>query len=154
MRIKDKILISIEDSDIVDGHFTIPESVTSIGWGAFANCTSLRSAPAAYKAFFVNDGEIFARQNHTYYKVGQKSFALGKLKLCENGLHYCTNIFDIFNYYSGEYGKDFVIALCDVSEENVGHGSDSKRCARWIIPQKILTREEVIAIMNGERNEK
>lgn len=81
--------------------------------------------------------------------MGKKNYCKGPLELCGNGIHYCTNIFDIFYYYYGEYGKDFVIGICDVSDENVGGNDDSKRCARWVIPNRILTREEVINIMNG-----
>lgn len=192
------VLLKVNNSDLVNGTFEVPEGVTSISRFAFYNChylesviipasvtriydnafygcvylknvifaknsklksidldafdscRSLKSPVNNYKAFLIRNGKLIARQNNKEYKLGHKSYARRELECCKNGLHYCTNIFDIFNYYWGKYGKDFVIAICDVSDENVGHNADSKRCARWIKPTKILSREEVIRIMNGE----
>ncbi len=33
----------VTDGDIVDGHYTIPDGVTEIGWGVFSKCKSLES---------------------------------------------------------------------------------------------------------------
>lgn len=150
---------------------TIPNGVTSIGAGAFDGCSGLTSITIPnsvarieeyafsdsgltshlgnYKAFILTpDGKLKCRDK--IYTVGKRSFAKGPLAICENGLHYCANLFDIFNYYYGEYGKDFVIAECKVSKENTGkEDNDSKRCARSIIPERILSREEVINILNA-----
>lgn len=128
---------------------TIPNSVTYIGTEAFYNCSGLISQKENYKAFRLTpDGELMCR--NTTYALGKRSFVEGKLELCKNGIHYCTNLFDIFTYYSGEYGKDFVIAECEVSDKNLGTDNDSKRCAEWVKPTRILLREEVIKIMNGD----
>lgn len=129
---------------------TIPDTVTTIYLGAFAGCCKLKSKPNNYKAFsLTKTGKLICRDK--IYTVGKKSMARGELNPCFNGIHYCTNIFDIFNYYCGDYGEDFVIGICDVSDENIGGKPDSKRCARWVRPTKILTREEVIGIMNGAK---
>ena len=149
----------------------IPDSVTSIGNGAFRLCTSMTSITIGnnvtsigeyaffgsgltsrlgnYKAFILTpDGKLKCRDKT--YTVGKRSFAEGPLVLCENGIHYCTNLFDVFNYYNGEYGKHFVIAECKVSKENIGTKDyDSKRCARSIVPEHILSREEIIGILNA-----
>ena len=127
---------------------TIPNGLIGIGDSAFYYCINLKSPENKYKAFSIVNGKLKCR-NKTY-AVDKKSMCRGSLSLCENGIHYCTNIFDIFNYYSGEYGKYFVIGICDVSDKNIGGNDDSKRCARWVIPNRILTREEVINIMNGK----
>lgn len=130
---------------------TIPDGVTSIGQSAFELCSGLISKKANYKAFCVTEGKTLMCRNETYI-VGKKSEVEGNLKLCNNGIHYCTNLFDIFNYYSGGYGSDFVIGVCEVSDENIGGRDDSKRCARWIIPTKILTRKEVLKLLNNNNN--
>lgn len=128
-------------------NITIPYSVTDVGWGAFYRCADLSSVSHNYKAFRINKaGNLQCRNKR--FRMGKKNYCKGPLELCRNGIHYCTNIFDIFYYYYGEYGKDFVIGICDVSNENVGGNDDSKRCARWVIPNRILTKEEVINIMN------
>jgi hypothetical protein len=43
MKIKNQTLICVDNSDIINGTFTIPESVTIIGNDAFRNCDSLIS---------------------------------------------------------------------------------------------------------------
>ena len=131
----------------------IPDGITSIGQSAFELCSELISKKANYKAFCVTEGKMLMCRD-TMYIVGEKSEIEGNLKLCNNGIHYCTNLFDIFNYYSGGYGSDFVIGGCEVSDENIGGRDDSKRRARWIIPTKILTRKEVIKLLNNNNNNK
>lgn len=124
----------------------IPDSVTNIGEDAFYH-TPLKSVRKNYKAFRLQpDGELICRAKP--YKLGEKASVEDELILCANGIHYCTNLFEIFNYYYGGYGKNFVIAECEVSKEQKRTWYSSKRCARWIIPQRILTREEVIKILN------
>lgn len=154
---------------------TIPDSVTTIGIGAFRECSELttvvigngvtriemcafrgaplKSAHKNYKAFGLSpDGSLVCLNK--IYKVGKRSFVKGMLTLCENGIHYCTNLFEIFNYYYGTYGKDFVIAECEVSREQEREKGSSKKCTRWIIPQRILAREEVLKILNDGRTKK
>lgn len=101
-----------------------------------------------YKAFLLTrSGKLKCRNK--VYEVGKKALVRGPLKLCANGIHYCTNLFDIFDYYYGKYGRDFVVAKCEVSDENICGSSDSKHCARWITPKQILTREELLAELNS-----
>ena len=135
---------------------TIPKSVTSIGDSAFYGCNNLVSTQAIYKAFKIGDkGNLVATTNpETEFKIGEKTYCTGALMLCRNGIHYCTNLFDIFNYYNGEYGVDFIITECEVSDESAGHNLDFKRCARWVKPIRIIPREEVIDMMNGKNRSK
>ena len=126
---------------------TIPDSVTNIGWSVFCGC-ALTTRQSNYKAFALNRNQLFCRRK--YFYIGKRGWVRGPLKLCENGIHFCTNLFDVFNYYAGIYGIDFVIALCDVSDEqNTTGAEDSKRCARWVRPTHILTKEELIALLNN-----
>ena len=129
-------------------NITIPDSVTSIGVGAFRDCTSLATGQNNYKAFALNRNRLFCRGK--YFYIGKRGWAKGPLKLCENGIHFCTNLFDVFTYYWGVYGTDFVIAQCDVSDEQDATGAeDSKRCARWVRPTHILTKEELAALLSN-----
>lgn len=128
-------------SDIV-----LPDSLVDFGYGAL-DITPWTSVRKNYKAFWTTpNGSLLCRKKR--YAVGKKSMVRGDLSLCRNGIHYCTNLFEIFNYYYGVYGKDFVICECAVSDEQKRDKECSKRCARWIIPQRILTHEEVIKILN------
>lgn len=132
----------------------IPNSIKSFGYRAFGN-TCLESSKKNYKAFRVlSDGTLVCR--NTPYAVGKKTSVDGNLKLCENGIHYSTNLYEVFDYYCGEYDEDFVIAECTVSDEQDYEQDNvfihSKRCARWVIPNRILKRKEVINILNNGRN--
>ena len=131
----------------------LPDSLKRIEWYTFEECHSLKSKVANYKAFQITSfGKLKCLDK--IYKEGRKSSVRGELKLCHNGIHYCTNLYEIFDYYYGEIDKDIAIYECDVSDENIGQvylGEEcsSKRCARWIIPRKRLHREDVIRILNG-----
>lgn len=126
---------------------TIPESVKSIGHRAFASCLSLISAGHNYKAFNIVRDNLYCRGS--IFHEDEKTEVDGNLILCENGLHYCTNLYEIFDYYYGEIDKDIAIYECEVSEENIGGVGTSKRCARWIIPRKRLYVKDVISILSG-----
>ena len=41
------------------------------------------------------------------YEVGKTYHADGKIELCENGLHFCKNLRDVFNFYDREDGNRF-----------------------------------------------
>lgn len=122
--------------------------VTSIGSSAFERCYNLTSKVANYKAFKLHPFGLLKCRNKIY-REGRKSSAKGELKLCKNGIHYCTNLFEVFDHYSGGLDRDIAIYECEVSDENIGGEVTSKRCARWIIPRKRLYREDVIRILNG-----
>lgn len=127
---------------------TIGNGVTSIGHNAFSACEGLKSKVANYKAFKITpSGKLKCRNK--IYREGYKSYTKGDLKICKNGIHYCTNLFEVFRYYWGKLDEDIAIYECDVSDENIGEEGTSKRCARWIIPRKRLYREDVIRILNG-----
>lgn len=132
-------------------NINIPNTVTYIGSEVFANCDGLVSKPANYKAFCYDRPQLRCRNKD--FHINKRGWAKGKIELCKNGIHFCTNLFDIFNYYYGSYGTEFVIALCDVSDEQdkigAAEAADSKRCARWVRPTHILTREELIALLNN-----
>lgn len=130
---------------------TIPNSVTNIGECAFYNCTNLNSPKNNYKAFKPN--LICKGSNYSYqYYLGEWSKEETKIKLCEKGYHFVKNLFDILNYYNGEYGVDFVVGLCEVGDkvETDNDSKNSKCVTNRIKPVKILTREEFLAVLNGK----
>lgn len=133
-------------------NITIGNDVTRIGSCVFCWCTSLKSPKHNYKAFKLDEyGNLYSKKNSRQYKLNRTEQLDDEIKICKRGFHYCTNIFDIFNYYYGEYDKDVVIALCDVNEGNVQvHEENSKCCTDELTPIKLLTREEVIDLMNGK----
>ena len=128
--------ITIPDSvtSIGDGAFrgctrltsiTIPNSVTSIGDCAFEDCTGLHKN-GIFKA---TDEDMCCRQFQ--YNLGEK-FETTHASLCHSGFHFCTNAFDLLNYYSGEIGRTvrfFEVKVDKVTEER---DSDSKRVCKEI----------------------
>lgn len=104
---------------------TIPESVTSIGESAFENCSGLHKN-GTFKA---TDEDMCCRQFQ--YSLNKK-YGTDYAVLCECGFHFCTNAFDLLNYYSGEIGRTvrfFEVKVDKVTEER---GFDSKRVCKEI----------------------
>lgn len=125
----------------------IPSTVTYFGKGAF-HSISAKSPLKNYKAFTITKTGKYKCLDKEY-QIGKKAFVKGDLTMCQNGLHFCTDLFELFDYYDGTYGKDFVVAEVETFGEVLTSNS-SKCCARGIIPKRILSREEVIKLLNRE----
>ena len=41
------------------------------------------------------------------YEIGKTYRVQGEIKLCKNGLHFCTNLCDVFAFYSKDNGNRF-----------------------------------------------
>ena len=93
---------------------TIPDSVASIGLDAFRGCNNLKSQAKNYKAFDLMSGCLQCRS--VLFTPMKWSHQINNIRLCQRGYHYCTNLFDIFNYYSGEMDKYIAIYECDVGD--------------------------------------
>ena len=129
---------------------TIPDSVTSINSSAFYGCSGLTSKKANYKAFRIKNGELYCRNKE--YKEGIENSVQGALELCQNGIHYCTNLFEIFDYYHGELDKDIAIYEIEIGNEILTSGT-SKCCTNSCILKKRLYKEDIIKILSGVEND-
>lgn len=104
---------------------TIPNSVIYIGDDAFAFCVDLHKS-GTFKA---TDENMCCQ--HFQYSLNKK-YETDCAVLCECGFHFCTNAFDLLNYYSGEIRETvrfFEVKVDKVTEE---HSSDSKRVCKEI----------------------
>lgn len=126
---------------------TIPDSVTSIGFEAFRNCNRLVSKKSNYKAFELKNGELYCRDKK--YIENVENSVQGELKMCENGIHYCTNFFEIFNWYHGELDKYIAIYEIEVGDK-VLTSDTSKCCTNSCVLKKRLYKEDIIKILSGE----
>lgn len=126
---------------------TIGNGVMSIGDHAFYKCDSLVSKKSNYKAFKLKNGELCCGDKK--YIEDVENSVPGELKICENGIHYCTNLFEIFNYYHGEIDKDIAIYEIEVGDE-ILTSKNSKCCTNSCVLKRRLHRDDIIKILNGE----
>ena len=127
---------------------TIPNSVMSIGVCAFWGCHGLTSKQANYKAFHIKGNKLLCRGKT--YSEGERNSVQGNLKLCKNGIHYCANLFEIFNYYYGELDTDMAIYEIEVGGKVIKDQYSSKCCTNSCFLKKRLYRTDIIKILNGE----
>jgi hypothetical protein len=133
-------------------NITIPTGLTSIGAGAFSDCSELESEVNNYKAFKISKNKKYyccPNLHKKYYSINKKTSENGVLKLLKKGLHYCTNLFEIFNYYYGEYDKDFVIGVGEVGDKVIEDDDCSLCCTNEFTLKHILTKKELINLLNG-----
>ena len=150
----------------------IPDSVTSIGMGAFCSCSKLKniiigngvqrignfafykcrklmSQTKNYKAFNIKDGYLQCRS--ILFFPTEWSNKIDNIQICNRGYHYCTNLFDVFNYYGGDIDEDIAIYECEVGDATLSReDGDSKHVTNKIKPVKRLYREDIIRILNGQ----
>lgn len=156
----------------------IPNSVTSIGDYAFYNCSGLTSinipdgvtsignyafnnlkrkvVPTktddgkikGYKGMWIKNGVMSCRD--FIYEVG-KIYKTNDISCCERGFHFCTNILDVFNYYFGIYGNNFIICEVEGSEEFDFDplSNDTKICTSTLKVISELSQKEVIDTINN-----
>ena len=128
---------------------TIPDSVKIIGKRAFYGCDNLKSQVKNYKAFDLENGNLSCRC--TSFSPKEWSDQIDDIELCRRGYHYCTNLFDIFNYYFGKIDEDIAIYECEVGVvTRQRKDGDSKHVTNKIKPVKRLYREDIIRILNGQ----
>lgn len=124
----------------------ISKNLKYIGFDCFGN-TQLKSKPAIYKAFDIAERGLVCRDY--LFKENEWSEEIDKITPCESGYHYCTNLFEIFNYYSGALDKDIAIYICEVGDKIEKIDDSSKCVTNKIKPIKRLGREDIIRILNG-----
>lgn len=120
---------------------TIPDSVTYISEYAFAYCKALKSKKSNYKAFNIKNGNLVCIDYQ--FTPNEWSKEESNIKSCERGYYYCTNLFEIFNYYWGKLDEDIAIYECEVGDKAI-KTETSKCCTNKIKPVKRLYREDII----------
>lgn len=123
----------------------VSKNLELIGLDCFSN-TQLKSKPAIYKAFNITERGLVCRDY--LFKENEWSEEIDEIMPCERGYHYCTNLFEIFNYYFGALDKDIAIYICEVGDKII-KTSTSKCVTNKIKPIKRLGREDIIRILNG-----
>ena len=83
------------------------------------------------------------------FKPNEWTEEIPEIGLCRKGYHFCTNLFEIFNYYSGRLDKDIAIYECEVGDKVIRSNS-SKCVTNKIKPVKRLYQKDIVRILTGE----
>ena len=94
-----------------------------------------------YKAF---TSELKCRDMQ--YEVGKQFTVEGELKACENGIHFCRKLKDVYNYYSKNYNTRVCEVICDGDYIEEGY----KICARSIKLVRELTKDEIKSLTDRD----
>lgn len=104
-----------------------------------------------YKAFYQDKKGLYCQpctNGKKYrYKEGKICEIKGELKICKNGIHFCENLKDVFDYYPlVQWVKVYVEILGDVIKK------DNKSCTNKLKILEEVTFEEIVNRSNGVNN--
>ena len=130
---------------------TIPNSVINIGYYVFDGCyklsnivigdktyktqTVVNGKCKAYKAF---NSDLSCRGFH--YEEGKIYEIKDKIRLCIHGFHACLRLTDVFNYYSGEIGKDILVHEVELEDVSVETNEDDSK----VVAKKITIGKRIL----------
>ena len=77
MKIENETLIKVDESDIINGTFKIPEGVRLIGDGAFNGCSSLTNIEFQEVVLFIGDGAFAGCSNLTNIEIPKGVLTIG-----------------------------------------------------------------------------
>ena len=98
-----------------------------------------------YKAF--NNDMTTNHGDNTVYEVGKTYTVEGKIKICENGYHFCKKCVDVYDYYSKP------CRICEVSVTGAVQTQGNKSVGRRLKILRELTADEISSLSNsGNRN--
>lgn len=153
--------IAIPDSVVAIGGnaFDCCTNLTNISFGkhyevicmcTFGQCKKLKSIPKNYKAFYIENGnELWCLDyKFTPNEWSEKEY---EIELDEKGYHYCTNLYEIFDYYCGDLNNGIAIYECEVGDWVKKSKIDSTCVTNTIKPIRRIYKDEIIKILNGEQ---
>lgn len=118
---------------------TIPDSITHIGCRVFDCCSNL------HKLLYVKATNADMTCRDYKYHLGQVHQCTGHIELCHSGFHYCTNAYDVLNYYAGKIGKDVRFFEVEVDHVSPQQRGDSKRvCSQIKLIREITSYAELL----------
>ena len=88
-----------------------------------------------YKALNMNMSSAYGDMS---YEIGKKYTITGKLKMCENGFHFCKCLEDIENHYTITESRIF-----EIEADGKIIDGENKSCAESIILVRELSKEEI-----------
>ena len=80
------------------------------------------------------------------YEVGKTFHADGKIEVCDNGLHFCIRLTDVFDYYEHSNGNRFF----EVEADGIINSDGKKSAASELTIIRELTDIEINRIAYGD----
>ena len=82
------------------------------------------------------------------YEVGKTFHADGKIEVCDNGLHFCIRLTDVFDYYEHDNGNRFF----EVEADGIIDSDGKKSAASELTIIRELTDIEINRTVYGDGN--
>ena len=94
-----------------------------------------------YKAFLLD--MTTKHGDSTVYEVGKTYTVEGKIKICENGYHFCKKCVDVYDYYSRP------CRICEVNVTGAVQTQGNKSVGRKLKILRELTADEISSLWNS-----
>lgn len=128
----------------------VPNSIREFEASIFERCYKLKSKKANYKMFYTEDGYIYFDWKD--FKENKWSRKNPNTARTGNGYQFCTNLFDIFEWFDSDrhfnkLDENMVIYECEVGDVVIKNNA-SKCTTNKIKPIKRLYREDMLRLLN------
>ena len=108
-----------------------------------------------YKGFNIKtDGTIYCAPNRGYqeYKINEIVEINGELELCKNGIHFCWNLNDVYDFYNFNH-DNIIVGKVEILGKTINDENNKKSCTNKIKLVRLYpTKKQLMKKSNSGAN--